>query len=109
MNILRSKYVNNPVVAAIIIVGAAFIMAALNERSSSGFPDTETRIIRTFCDIVGFPLGLIEWAGWDIHPESHALRIANMVIAVVIPVGTWTMIIYGIRSLIRRIRRNDVA
>jgi hypothetical protein len=107
MNILRSKYVNNPVVAAMIIVGAAFIMAALNERQSSGFPDAETRTIRTFCDAVGFPLGLIEWAGWDVHPKSHALRIANMVIAVVIPVGTWTIIICGMRGLVRRIRRHD--
>ena len=104
MNMLRSKYVNNPVVAAIIIVGAGIIMMELNERPDSGFPESESRVIKTFCDVVSFPLSLLEWAGLGGHPKSRVLQVGKIVFGLVMLVGTWTAIIYGARAMLWRIR-----
>jgi hypothetical protein len=103
MNILRSKYVS-PVVTAIIIVGAAFVLQALNRRTELIFSQRESDAIGLFCDVVGFPYLPFLWAGLTGHPKSYAASVLLGVGLVVLLVVIWAAIIYFVRALFWRIR-----
>jgi hypothetical protein len=101
MKILRSKYVI-PVVAAIILVGAAIVLDLL-KRTGLYFSHRETEIVNSLCYVVGFPFLPLMWAGLT-PPKSHVASVLLGVLLLILWVGIWASIIYFMRALFVNIR-----
>ena len=104
MNFLRSKYVNNPVVAAIILVSGSLVLGALDDRTEPIFTRHESTVIGTICDVIAFPAALLDRSGLLWHSKSHAVQVADILLILLVVIGTWAAIIYFVRALYWRMR-----
>jgi hypothetical protein len=101
MKFLRSKYVNNPVVAAIILVAGSAVLSFLDDLTDPIFTPRESVVVGKICDVIAAPGYLLLWLP---HSKSRVIQVAEVSLIFLFIIGAWAAVFNAARAFYWRIR-----